>query len=144
MKDKIDRTRKLNEFIHSQADSFVTWIIGFSFTGLLLLVANLDKLKAKPPTKPIVIFLFISIILGITFRIISFLITIFQKSLDDYFYGLLSEQEMTPIYLEEELNKLEFLDLLSLIKEDFDIVIYPEANASVNLPKICERMRKGD
>jgi hypothetical protein len=60
----------------------------------------------------------------------------FQKSLDDYFYGLLSDEEMTPIYVEDDIEKMEFLDLLSLIKGDFDKEIYPEVNANVNIPEL--------
>jgi hypothetical protein len=119
-KEKVERDRKTVEYIHTQSDSLITWIIGFSFTGLLLLVSNLNNLKEKSPTKSIVIFLFICIVLGIIFRYVSYLMTIFQKSLDNYFYGLFSDELMRPITLEENIENMNFDELIRLLKDDFD------------------------
>lgn len=118
-KEKIERDRKTVEYIHTQVDSLITWVIGFSFTGLLLLISNLNSLKGKSPTKPIVICLFICIVLGIFFRYVSYLMTIFQKALDNYYYGLFSD-EMRPIMLDEEIDNMSFDQLLRLLKRDFD------------------------
>ena len=134
IKDKVERTRKLDEYIHSQVDSFITWVIGFSFSGLLLIASNLTIFIPKQPTKSIIICLSFSIVFGVLFRVISFLITLLQKSLDDYFVGLLSEDVITPIFLEDDINKMEFHELLKLIKDDFGQDIYPNADPSVILP----------
>jgi hypothetical protein len=85
LKDKIERTRKLDEYIHTQVDSFITWVIGFSFSGILLIASDLTTFIPKQLTKSITLCLSISIALGILFRVVSFLITLFQKSLNDYF-----------------------------------------------------------
>lgn len=119
-KGKVQRSKELIEYIHTQTDSFITWIIGFSFSGLLLLVSDLTKYSTRIPTEPILICLFICIVLGIVFRYISYLITMFQKSLDDYWYGLFSEELMTPIEVEDDIEKMNFEDLHRLIKDDFD------------------------
>ena len=119
-KGKTKRSNALIEYVHTQTDSFITWIIGFSFSGLLLLVSDLHKLTDRPPTIAIMICLFIAIVLGIVFRYISYLITIFQKSLDDYFVGLFSEELMTPIAMEDDIENMNFDELHRLINADFD------------------------
>lgn len=134
IKDKIERTRKLDEYIHTQVDSFITWIIGFSFSGILLIASDLTNFIPKQPTKSIILCLSISITLGVLFRVVSFLITLFQKSLDDYFFGLLSEDDMTPIFFEDDIEKMEFHELLKLIKDDFGEDIYPNADSKIPLP----------
>ena len=134
IKDKIERTRKLDEYIHTQVDSFITWIIGFSFSGILLIASDLTTFITKQPTKSIVFCLSISIVFGVLFRVVSFVITLLQKSLDDYFFGLLSEDDMTPVLLEDDVNKMEFHELLKLIKDDFSQDIYPNADPNIPLP----------
>lgn len=118
-KGKIKRSNELVEYVHTQTDSFITWIIGFSFSGLLLLVSDLNNFSTRIPTKSILICLFICIVLGIAFRYISYLITMFQKSLDDYWYGLFYEESMYPIANDENLETMKFEDLHLLIKDDF-------------------------
>lgn len=134
IRDKVERTRKMDDYIHSQVDSFITWIIGFSFSGILLVASNLTTFISKEPAKPIILCLCFSIFFGVIFRVVSFLITIFQKSLGDYFWGLLTEDNMTPIFLEDDITKMEFHELLKLIKDDFDEDIYPNADPLVTLP----------
>ena len=134
IKDKVERTRKLDEYIHTQVDSFITWIIGFSFSGILLIASNLTSFTTKQPTKSIILCLSISIAFGVLFRVVSFLITLSQKSLDDYFFGLLSEDDITPFFLEDDIDKMEFHELLKLIKDDFGHDIYPNADPSIPLP----------
>jgi hypothetical protein len=122
-KEKTDRNRKVVEYIHTQSDSLITWLIGFSFTGMLLMVSSLEKIKERKLAKATLICLFICIILGLIFRYVSYLMTMFQKSLDDYFHGLFSEKMMTPIYLEEDISAMDFDGIIALLKEDFDEVI---------------------
>ena len=65
IKDKVERTRKLDDYIHSQVDSFITWIIGFSFSGILLIASDLTSFTTKQPTKSIIVCLSISIAFGV-------------------------------------------------------------------------------
>ena len=121
-KEKIERDRKNNEFIFSQTDSLITWIIGFAFTGLLLLIGNLRTLELgnRPVTKPIILCLLVTIVLGITFRYISFLVMLFEKGLDDYYMGLFGKTEMSPIEMDEDAANADFEEILIRLKEDFD------------------------
>lgn len=135
IKEKTERNRKLTEYVHTQTDSLVTWLIGFSFTGLLLIVANLKNLRFRTPTKSIIICLFICITLGIVFRYVSYLMTIFQKSLDDYFYGLFTDS-MTPTTLDEDIENMNYDELLFVLKNDFD--------ETINYPIVLNEKEKAD
>ena len=148
-KEKIERDRKNNEFIFSQTDSLITWIIGFAFTGLLLLIGNLRTLELgnRPVTKPIILCLLVTIVLGITFRYISFLVMLFEKGLDDYYMGLFGKTEMSPIEMDEDAANADFEEILIRLKEDFDEeIIYPktllENEKIAELHKLKEHYRR--
>ncbi|MEJ0106675.1 MAG: hypothetical protein WDO19_30815 [Bacteroidota bacterium] len=118
-KDKIVRNRKIIEYIHTQTDSLVTWVIGFSFTGLLLISANTDKIKQKEPTWSIILFLFIAIVFGIAFRFMSYKMTLLHQRLDDYYYGRFPEIPVMPFINVHDLDSMNYDELVDLIKDDF-------------------------
>ena len=102
-----------------------------------------NNFKDKRPTRPILICLFICIVSGIVFRYISYKLTLFQKGLDDYFFGYFHKESMTPISLSENIEAMPFDELLKLLKDDFDSVIpFPE-NLTIEQKKVEEpRLRK--
>jgi hypothetical protein len=151
LKDKIDRNRKDNEFIHTQTDGFITWIIGFAFSGLLLLSANINNLnlKDRTPTKPILICIVLTIVLGIVFRYVSYLIIVKHKALDDYFFGLFPGEgmDMTPITVDPDIKEAGFDEMVKFLKDDFDVQItYSEplskAQQQDELPRLKEYYTK--
>jgi hypothetical protein len=122
-KNKIESDKKRNEFIHTQADSLITWLVGFAFTALCLIVANISSIKTnlKSTAKPIVICFFITIVIGLIFRYISYLTILFQKDLEDhYLQGAYGDLEMTPIKPEEEIEDSSFDDIIRALKSDFN------------------------
>lgn len=119
-KSKVERDNKNVEYVHTQADGIITWLIGFSVTGFLLVVANLEKLGNKAPTKSILVFLFLTISLGLVFRYISYLITILHRSAQEYFVFTLATDDMTPIIEIENIDELSFDELLILLKIEFN------------------------
>lgn len=148
-KDKIKRDRKTNEFIYSQTDNLIAWVIGFAFTGLLLLIANIKNLELslRTPTKPIIICISITIFLGIAFRYVSFLIMTFEKGLDDYYAGLFSKHDFSPVEAGEEIDNADFDKILLRIKEDFDqpinyTVPITDEFKRIELPKLVEHYKK--
>ncbi|HEY6437842.1 MAG TPA: hypothetical protein VIY47_14725 [Ignavibacteriaceae bacterium] len=148
-KEKVDRDRKNNEFIYTQTDSLISWIIGFAFTGLLLIIGNIKtlELNSRTPTKPIIICILITIVLGIAFRYISFLIITFEKNLDDYYFGLFSKHEMTPFEVDSEVENDSFDKVLIRLKEDFNETInYPDPlndeMKARELPQLKEHYKK--
>jgi len=103
----------------------VTWLIGFSMTGLFLIVSNITSLKTnlKSSAKPIVIFLFLTIVLGIAYRYVAYLMMILQKRLEDYLYGVFCEWEMSPIEIDNDIENADFSFITKKLNDDFGIVI---------------------
>ena len=148
IKEKIERDRKTNEFVHTQTDSLISWIIGFSVTGLLLIASNFDKLKLafKNITQAITICILITIVLGIIFRFVSYLIILFQKRLENYFAGLFSPIEMTPIEVSDDIPNADFDYILRRLKDDFNEMIpFPRSlnseEKAIELPKLIEHYK---
>ena len=148
-RDKINRDRKNNEFIYSQTDTLVAWIIGFAFTGLMLLIGKIKSLDLalSNPTKPIIICILVTIILGLAFRYVSFLIVLFEKGLDDYYFGRFGEHEFTPIEVDEEIETADFEKMVIRLKEDFDKSIsynvpLTEELKAIELPQLKEHYKK--
>ena len=155
-KDKSDRDRKLIEFGYTQTDGFATWIIGFAVAALSLIISNIDSIhkNLKGALKPIAILLTLSICFGLAFRYFSYIVMILHKKLEDYFAGVFSDIDMTPIEVDKEIENATFDDIIFSLKNDFDVEIpYPgplsEDLKNLELPRLkkhykdlCEYSRK--
>jgi len=122
-KTKFERDRKLIEFGYTQTDGFATWIIGFAVAALSLIISNFDSIRKNIGNayKPIVILLGLTICFGLAFRYFSYFIMTLQKRLEDYFAGVYSDMDMTPIEVDEDVDKTTFDDIIIRLKEDFDV-----------------------
>jgi len=144
-KTSLEKDKKNSEFIYTQTDTFVSWIIGFSVTGLLLIISNISSIHTnlKSTAKPIIICLFLTIFLGVLFRYVSYLIIVYYKGLDHYFEGFFGDYQMWPTELDEDIYKKSFDEVLKRLKSDFEVIIeYPrglsEQEKSAELPKLIE------
>jgi len=140
---KIKRDRKNNEFVFSQSDTLIAWVIGFAFTGLLLLIGNIKglELMLRQPTKPIIICILITIILGIAFRYVSFLIIMFEKGLDDYYFGRFNKHDVMPFEVDSDIEAADYDNILISLKQDFgETITYPgqltEEMKAADLPRL--------
>jgi hypothetical protein len=70
---KNDRTNI--EFFFNYTDKFIIWLIGFSIAGISLIVSDYDALRVKFSfnLKMIILFLRLSIILGVAYRVLVYL-----------------------------------------------------------------------
>src|ERR1700754_1894391 len=118
VKDKLERDRKTFEFIHTQTDSLITWLIGFSFTTLLLISSNIASIRTnlKSTAKPIIFFFFITVIVGLAFRYISYIMMLKQKSLDGYFDAIFKKWNMTPIAVDGDIESSSFPYIMQRLK----------------------------
>jgi len=147
-KDKTERDRKTNEFIHVQTDSLITWLVGFAFAALSLIASNIASIKSNLETsaKPIIVCLFLTIIIGIAYRYVSFLVMIFQKNLDNYFVGVFGDFEITPFQIDPEIEGYNHEEIVKRIKDDFNEVIsYPreltEEEKKSELPRLINHYK---
>lgn len=122
-KESLDRDRKLIEYSHQQTDSMLSWLIGISVTAVSLIVANFNSIKTslKSSGKLIVLFLSLSIISGIAFRYVSYLVVIFHKRLEDFFSARFSEFQITPVDTDEDFESADFNSIIRDLKNDFNI-----------------------
>jgi hypothetical protein len=148
-KDKLERDRKTNEFIYTQSDSLITWLVGFAFAALSLIASNIGSIKTNlhSDAKPIILSLLFTIVLGLAFRYVSYLVMIFQKSLDNYFAGIFSDFEMTPMEVDEDIKTADFNYITKRLKDDFNAEIpilkeLTETQKQIELPNLINHYRK--
>ena len=122
-KDQIKREQKKNEFFYSQTDTFITWLIGFAFTGMILIISNLKafSIQFNSPLKAIVVSLLITISFGILFRFISFMVMIWERDLEEYYALLFSSDYMTPLKPTFDLENASIEQIVSAFGNDFGI-----------------------
>ncbi|MES1223917.1 MAG: hypothetical protein ABUT20_50945 [Bacteroidota bacterium] len=148
-KDKLERDRKTNEFIYTQSDSLITWLVGFAFAALSLIVSNLNSLRVNfhNDIKPVIFCLTLTIVAGLAFRYVSYLVMIFHKNLDNYFAGIFSDFEMTPIETDEDIETADFNYIAKRLKDDFNEVIpalekLSESDKEIELPNLINHYKK--
>lgn len=145
-KNSLEANRKKNEFIHTQTDSLVTWLVGFAFTALCLTVTNITSIKTslQSTAKPIILCFTLTIFLGLAYRYVSYLITMFQKNVeDDYLAFAYNDLEMTPIQVNDEIVVGDYDNIVKRLKIDFnetkfDNLILTEEQKQIELPKLIE------
>jgi|GEM_PF-3438505 len=148
-KRKVETDKKRNEFIYSNVDSLITWLVGFSFTALCLIASNISTLKTnlKDARKPIIIFYFITVVIGLAVRYLSYLIMLFYKDLEDhYLSGVYGDWDMSPIALDESLENIDYSSIVNLLKDDFNETIpFPREltvlEQQIELPKLVEHYK---
>ncbi|MFC4633477.1 hypothetical protein ACFO3O_06140 [Dokdonia ponticola] len=110
-------------FNFNQIDKILVWIVGFSITGISIIVSNIADLNSKFEIhilKTILLLLCISIISGIIYRLAALIyLSIFQKILF-YLKGSFSNYEMTPIK-SDIIDPENINEVYQKIKKGFDI-----------------------
>jgi heme/copper-type cytochrome/quinol oxidase subunit 4 len=142
-KQKIIRDQKRNEFIYRQTDNFVTWLIGFAFTGLLLIIGNLKSINEQfnAPIKPLIISLLAVIISGIAFRFISFLIMNWERELEEYYAILFATDTSTPPEPTIDVEEATVEDFVARLQNEFGVdcsyaLHIDEKQKLIDLPKL--------
>jgi hypothetical protein len=97
----------------------------------------------KRTAKPIVVCLFLTIIIGLVFRYVSYVIMIFEKKLDTYFYGRFTEWDTSPTEVDEDIETADYDYIIKKLKSDFNEEIqFPrllnEQEKQIELPKLKE------
>ena len=121
--EKRTRESKNLEFLFHYTDAFATWIIGFCIAGLTLIVSNYDNihknLHATP--KPLVVFLMISILSCLLYRVFSYYMIVFDKNLDNYLSGAFGEYELSTTSMDEDVLNGDSKYIIKRLKDDFNI-----------------------
>ena len=114
--------------IHSFSDKYIVWIIGFSISGILLLIKETDSIKniiSICNQKLIICTLTISVITGVVYRLCFYFTNVFGNVLHNNFLIRISPATVNaPRILNYDSFELE--DMIDLIKTDFDVEIRNE------------------
>lgn len=148
-KKKVETDGKRNEFIHAHVDSFTTWLVGFAFSALCLISSNIGTIKIKLGSNslPIIICFFLTIIIGLIVKYLSYLILFFYKDLqDNYFTGVYGDWDMTPIEADEEIDLANYEEIVRKLKDDFnETILFPrelnETEKHTELLKLIEHYK---
>jgi hypothetical protein len=145
---KLERDQKTREFIYTQTDSLITWLVGFAFTSLALILSNMLSIKTnlRGTAKPVIFCVFFTIFLGLVFRYVSYLMMIWQRDVDNYFMGAYGELEMNPFEPDENISNASYDYIIKRLKDDFaEIMPFPkplnEIEQQMELPKLINHYK---
>ncbi|HEY5371517.1 MAG TPA: hypothetical protein VIJ75_21235 [Hanamia sp.] len=120
-KESYYRDRKSLDFFFSHSDKLITWLIGFAVGGITLIVANFKTLKDIIPNniRLIIIFLSLTIIFGLIYRLAAYFYLAKNKKLENYFSGYFGNIDMTPV-VAEDISNATINEMLQHIQFDFE------------------------
>jgi hypothetical protein len=85
---------------------------------------NVIKPNLKYARTPIIVCFFLTVLLGVITKYLSYLIMRYYKDLENgYLFGVYSDLEMTPIDVDEEIATADYDLIIKKLKEDFDETI---------------------
>lgn len=149
LREKTIRDRDTIQFVFSQTDSFVTWIIGFSVAALALIVPSLTSLfeATGKSLAWVILLLTMATCFGILFRYFSYYVMLQHKKLEDYFAGVFSNLKMTPIEIDDEIDGSSYEEILFRLKNDFAFDapfdhILTEDQKSMELPHLIDHYKR--
>ncbi|HZL09400.1 MAG TPA: hypothetical protein VFC65_05335 [Prolixibacteraceae bacterium] len=126
MSDNREFYYKLSE----QADRIIVWLVGFSIASIALTISNENTLKAISIDLPILIVKFscMTVILGILYRIVNYLMQIYGNQIIMNFGASVdvykNPQDIPSIPPYRQLDGTESCEeLRSFLKEDFEIEV---------------------
>lgn len=108
----------------SNIENFILWIVGFTITGIGLIVANLDKLKkeiAFENLQSILVFLIAALFFGIFNRYAIFRLLIVSQNIENYVKLSLSNFDFPEISPDKLPDNITFEELIDRFKFDYDL-----------------------
>jgi hypothetical protein len=129
--DQINKTLSKNrEYFYKlseQSDKIIVWLVGFSITSIALSISKAQILNAFIPhlSNYILIFGSFTVIFGVLYRIFLYVAQSTELFMLVAFEGYVEEYNNPPsMYSGRKLtNDVSYDDVVSLIKEDFDVEI---------------------
>lgn len=120
--ENLERTRENTKYNFSNMERFMLWIVGFSIGGLSIIATNLtdfDKRYEHDLIKIVLVFLTISIILGIIYRWAFHLLQIENQEIEFYLRSAFSDKKMMKIETDDISNETDVREVIRRIKVDF-------------------------
>lgn len=119
------KSEKENQRLNfANLDKIMIWINGISLAGLSIIVTNITQFNQNYShcfIKTILIFLVISIITGIIYRIAFFFFQIRYQQIEAYLSGAFSGKEIMPIEPEDLTNETDINNIITSLRVDFGV-----------------------
>ena len=113
--------------ITDQADRIIVWLVGFSISSIALSISNYFEVNKviSNLSHYIIIFGCLTIIFGILYRIFLYLAHVLELNIFLAFEGYIEGYNNPPnIHFGRQINNYNtYQDIISFIKEDFDVDI---------------------
>lgn len=123
--------------ITDQSDKIIVWLVGFSITSIALSISKETELNSfiSNLTNYVLIFGSLTVIFGVLYRILLYLAQVFEINIliafDSYIEGYNNPPNVH--YGRELTDKDTYEDIVSFIKDDFDIEIESADISILNL-----------
>lgn len=126
--------KKSLELIFDYSDKFITWLFGFSVTGISLIIANYDSLTKFSSINWVIVLLACTIIFGLSYRLAAYTYIVKNKNLENYFLGYFGDLDIWPVKVEEDISAFTTSQMVNMIKDDFneDPKDYSKSEAELN------------
>lgn len=119
-KTAYENDKKSFELIFDYSDKFITWLFGFSVASISLIIANYDKLVKFSSLNWVVVLLASTIVFGLLYRLAAYTVMVKNRNLENYFYGYFGDLDIWPVKVEEDISDFTTLQMVNLIKDDFN------------------------
>lgn len=132
--------KKSSELIFDYSDKFITWLFGFSVTGISLIIADYNNLIKFSSINWVIVLLAFTIIFGLCYRLAAYTYIVKNRNLENYFYGYFGDLDIWPVKVEEDISNFTITQMVNLIKDDFNEAPedYHKSEAELN-PEILKK-----
>lgn len=133
----LEKSRESSNFLFDHTDKFITWIIGFSVTGLSLIISKISEFNSAftaLTVKSTLYLLSLSIIAGVLYRLFSYFYQLEYRKIELYLEIALTDIEVMKIEPEEVSGISNYREIVRRLKTDFGedlthiIEVYNQAN----------------
>ncbi len=120
--ENLDRQKENRKFNFSNLDRFMIWIVGFSISGIAIIVSNLTSLNRifnHGVIKTILILLSLSIVAGIIYRFAFYLYQMQYQIIEAYLQVIFSGKEVMEIEPKNLTNETDINKIIKHIKDAY-------------------------
>ena len=122
--NNLDNSQKNFRTNISNIENFMLWIVGFTITGIGLIISNIEKLKkeiAFENVQTILVFFIVALFFGIFNRYAIFRLLVLSQSIENFVKLSLSNFDFPEINPENLETDITFEELIDRFRFDYDL-----------------------
>ena len=120
--ENLDKVKENQRYNFDHSDKYMIWIVGFSITGLSIIISSLTQFNQAFDHSIIRIILFLlatSIISGIIYRLAFYLWQIQYQAIEFYLQGAFSDKQIMETDPDDLTNEKDIKEIVRRISNDF-------------------------